>query len=76
MNNKPNKRQKAILNLLRIVESEGLHYGLVDYGGDEEVKTIKDEELTELVNTFRKTSEGLENKLEKLKEEVIVFIED
>ena len=58
------------------MESEGLHYGLVDYGGDKEVKTIKDEELTELFNRFRKTSEELENKLEKLKEEVIIFVED
>lgn len=73
---KPNKRQKAILQLLGIVESEGLHYGLVNYGGSEEVKTIKDDELTKLFNTFRETSDALEAKLEELKEEVEVFLED
>lgn len=74
--NKPNKRQKAILQLLGIVESEGLHYGLVKYGGSDEVKTIKDDELTKLFNTFRETSDALEAKLAELQEEVEAFMED
>lgn len=76
MKKKPNKRQKAILSLLSIVESEGLHYGLVNYGGDDEVTIIKDKELTELFETFRKTSSALEAKLAELQEEVEIFLED
>lgn len=73
---KPNKRQKAILSLLGIVESEGLHYGLVSYGGDDEVTEIADDELSQLFKSFRETSEKLEEKLEALKSEVEVFLED
>ncbi len=70
------KRQKAILSLLNIVETEGLHYGLVNYGGSDEVKAIKDEKLSKLFETFRKTSDALEAKLAELQKEVSAFVED
>lgn len=75
-NKKPNKRQQAILQLLGIVDSEGLHYGLVKYGGTEEVKTIDDKDLTKLFNRFREISDDLESKLAELQEEVAAFMED
>ena len=49
---KPNKRQKAILQLLAIVDQEGLHYGLVNYGVEAQLKAIKDTELNNLVAKF------------------------
>lgn len=76
MKKKITKRQKAILDLLNIVETEGLHYGLVEYGGSEEVATIKDEKLTKLFNSFRKTSDALEAKLAELEKEVEPYRED
>jgi hypothetical protein len=75
-NKKPNKRQQAILTILGIVESEGLHYGLVNYGGSEEVKIIDDADLTKLFNRFRETSVALETKLAELQAEVSAFMED
>ncbi len=76
MKKKITKRQRAILSLLNIVETEGLHYGLVQYGGSDEVADIKDEKLTKLFNSFRKTSDALEAKLAELEEEVAAFRED
>lgn len=73
---KPNKRQRAILELVNIVEGEGLHYGVVNYGVSDQVKALKDKKLTELVETFIKTSEKLEERIEDLKSEVQEFLDD
>lgn len=73
---KPNKRQKAILQLLNIVDQEGLHYGFVNYGVNDQLKAIKDKELTELATTLQEVTEKLEEILEDLKEEVQLFIDD
>lgn len=73
---KPNKRQTAILRLLGIVETEGLHYGVVYYGGTKELAVIKDEELTALVKTLRDTTHELEAKMDLLRDEVEIFLED
>lgn len=73
---KPNKRQKAIIGLLNIVESEGLHYGLVYYGGTEELKTINDEELTKAVKALREATHEIDAILDNLKDEVSAFLDD
>jgi hypothetical protein len=73
---KPNKRQKAILSLLDIIEAEGLHYGIVSYGVNDELKAIKDERLTKLVDRFVSLSNEIENILEELSGEVVLFLDD
>lgn len=73
---KPNKRQKAILELLNIVDQEGLHYGLVNYGVDDQLKALKDQELADLVRALKETTEKLEEVLTDLKGEVQLFIDD
>lgn len=73
---KPNKRQKAIIGLLNIVESEGLHYGLVYYGGKEELKVIDNEELTKAVKALRDATHEIDAILDNLKDEVAAFTED
>jgi hypothetical protein len=73
---KPNKRQKAILQLLNIIDQEGLHYGFVNYGVDDQLKAIKDKELTNLVSSLNEITEKLEEYLTDLKEEVQLFIDD
>jgi ERCC4-type nuclease len=73
---KPSKRQKAILTLLNIVESEGLHYGLVYYGGTEELKVVDDEELTKAVKALRDATHEIDAILDNLKDEVKEFVED
>jgi hypothetical protein len=73
---KPTKKQKAILGLLAIVETEGLHYGLVYYGGTKELATIGDDELTAYVKTLRDTTHEIDAKLDLLKDEVKEFLED
>jgi hypothetical protein len=73
---KPNKRQKAILQLLAIVDQEGLHYGLVNYGVEAQLKAIKDTELNNLVAKFNEITESLEEKLAEYAEEVTPFTDD
>lgn len=73
---KPNKKQKAIIKLLNIVESEGLHYGLVYYGGTEELKVIDNEELTKAVKALRDATHEIDAILDNLKDEVEAFMED
>ena len=73
---KPNKRQKAILQLLAIVEQEGLHYGVCNYGVTDQVKAIKNTELSNLVDRLNETTESLEEVLSELKSEVEPFMND
>ena len=73
---KPNKRQKAIITLLNIVESEGLHYGLVFYGGTDELKIIKDDDLSAQVKALRDATHEIEAILDNLKDEVAAFLDD
>lgn len=73
---KPNKRQKAIIELFSIIEGEGLHYGVVTYGVSEQVEVIKDKELAKLVEKFKEVTADLEAKIEELAEEVQPFLED
>jgi hypothetical protein len=73
---KPNKKQKAIIQLLNIIEKEGLCYGVTGYGIDKQLKVIKDERLIKLAITFIETTNELEEILGELKEEVEPFLED
>jgi SMC interacting uncharacterized protein involved in chromosome segregation len=73
---KPNKRQKAILQLLNIIEGEGLHYAIVEYGLDEQLRVLKDDRLTNLVLAMKETTKEWEEHLEELKAEVEQFSED
>jgi hypothetical protein len=73
---KPNKRQAAILQLLATIESEGLHYGIVEHGVSSALKGIKDEELNDLVKSFCSITKLLESKLESLQKEVEPFLAD
>lgn len=73
---KPSKKQKAIIALLNVIESEGVHYGVINYGVDDHVKDAKDEMLESLVKDFIKSSKALEDYLEELKEQVTPFLPD
>jgi hypothetical protein len=73
---KPTKKQKAILSLLNIIDQEGLHYGVYNYGIEDELKAIKDSELTELVRTMQEVTLKLEEKLAEFKTEVEPFLDD
>lgn len=73
---KPTKQQQAVLQLLRIVNDEGLHYGIVDYGTQDQQKVIKDEKLNTLIKAFKKSSNDLEKYLKVLEISVEKFDKD
>lgn len=73
---KPTKKQKAILDLLMLIESEGLHYGLVKHGLPKSFDQIGDDDLKDLVAEFRAISQKIENKIEELEQEVAPFLDD
>lgn len=73
MSKKPTKRQQAIIQLINIIEGEGLHYGIVNYGVSSQLKIIKNEKLSKLAALFIKTSEQLESEISALSEAVKEF---
>lgn len=73
---KPSKRQKAIMDLLNLIENEGLHYGLVKAGLPDSFDKIGDDDLSDLVAEFQAVSQKLENKIEELQQEVAPFLDD
>lgn len=73
---KPTKKQQAIIDLLDIIDTEGLWYGVCNYGVEEEVEDSKDKKLALLVAEFYTASEELENYLDELRQEVEPFLPD
>lgn len=73
---KPNKEQRAILDLLALIENEGLHYGLVNHGLPKSFDDIDDNELKDLVEEFKEVSRKLKNKIDDLEEQVAPFLDD
>lgn len=73
---KPSKRQQAILDLLALIENEGLHYGLVIHGLPKSFDQIGDDDLKDLVAEFKAISEKIKNKIEELEQEVAPFLDD
>jgi len=73
---KPNKKQQAMMDFLALIETEGLHYGLVHHGCKDELKALKDDDLTELVTQLKTVTRKIEAKIEKYEEEVAPFLND
>jgi hypothetical protein len=73
---KPSKRQEAIISFLGLIESEGLHYGLVKHGCKEDLKLIKNKTLTKLVEEFGKITDEIEAIVSELEAEVEPFTSD
>lgn len=67
---KLNKRQTAIIQLLNIVESEGLDYAIIHYGVEKQLKQVKDDEFDAYVKQYQKLTKSIEKKLSGLEKEV------
>ena len=73
---KPNKKQTAILQLLNIINQEGLHYAIANYGIDEQLVAIENKKLNKLAAKFKKITLQLEEQMEEFKKEVEPFMDD
>lgn len=73
---KPTKRQEFIIQLLNIIEGEGLEYAVLHYGIETVLEEINDDKLIKLVEKYYKAAKKLEAAVEKLKEEIAPFMED
>lgn len=73
---KPTKKQQAIIQLLSIIESEGLEYAVTQYGLETVLEEIDDAKLIKLVEKYYKAAKKLEAVVEELKEEIAPFMED
>lgn len=73
---KPNKRQKAIVEFLTIINREGLDYAVTKFGVETVLEKIDDSKLIKLVGKYYKAAKKLESTLEELKQEVIIFMPD
>ncbi len=57
---KPTKRQLSIIRFLAKLDSEGQDYALTQYGMDDYLKEIDDENLNYAVEKYKRASEALE----------------
>jgi hypothetical protein len=71
---KPTQKQKAVIHLLDVIEEEGSLESAVCFCGAEKIaKKTEDDELMQLIEEYDKSFERLNDKINKLIEEVAPF---